>query len=163
MAPSSESGTPSPGPAEQSATVEANAPSPMEGSIFSSAAVPSTSPSRSISEVEATQIPRLVTGTQLGLLIQSAAEKGMNRAPPWREEGGRGFIEADGKVFAEIALDREYVLLPRLLHHHRGGQPVPPHWRCDLYALELGAPRRILAYFLDIYLAEFDALRPYVE
>jgi len=107
-----------------------------------------------------TCIPRRATGVQLGALIGMAVENGLNRAPPWREEGRQGFIESGGRVVAEIALDQEYVLLPNRLHHHRMGQPAPPHWRCDLYVQGPDGLRPILRAFLDVFVPEFDALPP---
>jgi hypothetical protein len=129
----------------------------LSGSTFS------PNPAESTARIERSQISRRVTGAELGQLIRLAHEHGLNRAPRWRQEGDRAFIEGDGRPQQEIALDTEYVLVPSLLHTHRMGRPARPHWRCSLYVQGPDGLQKSRGSFLDVLVADFDALDAFEE
>jgi hypothetical protein len=109
--------------------------------------------------------PRVVTPATLATLVRVGQEQSLNRRADWRVRDEHTCIEQEwntGVVSVEVSADREYALVPARLHHHRAGQPIDPHWRCDLYVRGEDRFER-QQIVLDVFVRDFDSLPKLTE
>lgn len=109
--------------------------------------------------------PRIVTPVTLANLVRIGQEQSLNRRAEWHIRDGQTFIEQQwntGVVSVEVRADREYALVPTLIHHHRAGQPIDPHWRCNFFVRVEGRWER-QQIVLDVFVEDLNRLPKAVD